>query len=54
MDHTDYAQHSQLVYVREPVSVAADDLADDRVAVIIPAPWKDVARNEMRLCHSTG
>ena len=48
VDSTDYAQHFQLIYVREPVSVAAQDLADDRVAVIIPASWKEVARNEMR------
>ena len=48
VDSTDYAQHFQLVYVREPVSVAAQELADDRVAVIVPASWKEVAREEMR------
>ena len=47
-DSTDYAQHFQLVYVREPVSAAAQELADDRVAVIVPAAWKEVAREEMR------
>ena len=44
VDSTDYAQHFQLIYLREPVSVAAQELTDDRVAVIIPASWKEVAR----------
>ena len=48
IDSTDYAQHFQLIYVREPVSVAAQELTDDRVAVIVPASWKEVAREEMR------
>lgn len=48
VDKSNYGLHFKLVYLLEPVEAPPDDLLDDRIAVIIPAPWKDVALDEMR------
>ncbi len=50
-DRTDYATHFRLVYLREPADISPADIEDERVAVVIPAPWRDVAADELRtLC----
>jgi len=48
VDKSNYGLHFKLVYLLEPVDAQPKDLSDDRIAVIIPAPWKDVALDEMR------
>lgn len=48
VDKTNYSQHFRLVYLLEPADVPVDDLSDDRLAVIVPGSWKEVARDEMR------
>ena len=48
VDKTNYSQHFRMVYLLEPADVSAEDLTDDRIAVIIPAEWKQVAKDEMR------
>jgi hypothetical protein len=48
VDKSNYGLHFKLVYLLEPVEPQPEDLLDDRIAVIIPAPWKDVALEEMR------
>ncbi len=48
VDKSNYGLHFKLVYLLEPVDAQPEDLSDDRIAVIIPAPWKDVALDEMR------
>src|SRR5262245_19109423 len=48
VDKSNYGLHFKLVYLLEPVDTQPEDLSDDRIAVIIPAQWKDVALEEMR------
>lgn len=48
VDKTNYNQHFRLVYLLEPAEVRAEDLADERIAVIVPAAWKGIALDEMR------
>lgn len=48
VDKSGYGLHFRLIYLLDPAEVTSDDLSDDRIAVIIPTPWKEVAREEMR------
>jgi len=50
-DRTDYATHFRIVYLREPADISPADIEDERVAVVVPAAWRDVAAEELRtLC----
>jgi hypothetical protein len=48
VDNTDYDLHFRLVYLLDQADVDASMLHDDRIAVIIPGPWEDTARNISR------
>jgi hypothetical protein len=48
VDKTDYDLHFRLVYLLDQVDVDASTLHDDRIAVVIPGPWEDTARDISR------
>jgi hypothetical protein len=48
VDKTDYDLHFRLVYLLDQTDVDASTLHDDRIAVVIPGPWEDTARDISR------
>ena len=48
VDKTDYDLHFRLVYLLDQADVEDYPLYDDRIAVIIPGPWEDTARDISR------
>jgi hypothetical protein len=48
VDKTDYDLHFRLVYLIDQANVEDSTLHDDRIAVVIPGPWEDTARDISR------
>src|SRR5882724_5952226 len=48
VDKTDYDLHFRLVYLLDQADVDTSTLHDDRIAVVIPGPWEDTARDISR------
>ena len=48
VDKTDYDLHFRLVYLLDQATVEDSTLHDDRIAVVVPGPWEDTARDISR------